>query len=147
VRMDVLTSSAPRRWAFALGLLGAAVLAVALLGAHASPARAGNLRCSPMTAGHRPGVVLSAYDIGPIDMRCTSAEPIVRAFLNRKLTQRDERCAGLAETPPYRGCIVDGFRCRATHRAERLNGRVETPQLCSEGRQLIYFAEHDTTSD
>jgi hypothetical protein len=99
-----------------------------------------------MTAGHNPGIVLSAYDIGPIDMRCTSAEPIVREFLNRKLAQRDERCAGLAETPPYKGCIVHGFRCRATHRTERVDGHVETPQLCADGRALIYFAEHDTTS-
>ena len=91
--------------------------------------------------------MLSAYDIGPAGMRCTSAEPIVREFLNRKLFQRDERCAGLAETPPYRGCIVAGFRCRATHRTERVDGHVETPQLCSDGRRLIPFAEHDTRSD
>ena len=128
-------------------MLAALGLAIAVLAAHAGPARAGNLRCSSMTAGHRPGVVLTAYDIGPVDMRCTRAEPIVRQFLDRKLTQRDERCAGLAETPPYRGCIVKGFRCRATHRIERVNGERETPQLCSRGRELIYFAEHDTTSN
>ncbi len=144
--MDFATSSLRRRSGVALGLVGAIALAITLLAAHAGPARAGNLRCSPMTAGHRPGIVLSAYDIGPIDMRCTTAEPIIRTFLNRKLAQRDERCAGLAETPRYKGCIVHGFRCRATHRTERVDGQVETPQLCSRGRELIYFAEHDTTS-
>ncbi|HEY3772690.1 MAG TPA: hypothetical protein VGL69_06850 [Solirubrobacteraceae bacterium] len=144
--MDSATSRLRRRSGTALALLSTVALAIALLAAHAGPARAGNLRCSPMTAGHNPGIVLSAYDIGPIDMRCTSAEPIVREFLNRKLAQRDERCAGLAETPPYKGCIVHGFRCRATHRTERVDGHVETPQLCADGRALIYFAEHDTTS-
>jgi hypothetical protein len=144
--MDSATAPLRGRPGLALGLLSAVALAIALLAAHAGSARAGNLRCSPMTAGHRPGIVLSAFDIGPIDMRCTSAEPILREFLNRKLSQRDERCAGLAETPPYKGCIVHGFRCRATHRTKRVAGHVETPQLCSKGRQLIHFAEHDTTS-
>jgi hypothetical protein len=146
VAMDSATPSPRGRAGLAAALLAVVALVATLLATGAGSAHARNLRCSPMTAGHRPGIVLSAYDVGPIDMRCTSAEPIVREFLNRKLAQRDERCAGLAETPPYKGCIVHGFRCRATHRTERVDGQVETPQLCSEGRELIYFAEHDTTT-
>jgi hypothetical protein len=144
--MDAATSSSRPRSGLVAGLLAVLALAATLLATGAGPAHAGSLRCRPMTAGHNPGIVLSAYDIGPSDMRCTSAEPIVREFLQRKLTQRDERCAGLAETPPYKGCIVRGFRCRATHRTERVDGHVETPQLCSKGRELVYFAEHDATS-
>jgi hypothetical protein len=96
-----------------------------------------------ITAGGR-AVQLTGFGIrksGAIS--CGRARRVVRAFLNAKLDDRSERCAGRAENPPFAGCRVGRVLCRATASAG-LSGVA--PQLCSEGRVRVRFRERDKST-
>lgn len=142
VSVPGMDEKTPRR---PLALLLTVVLAAALLtvaaGANASA------RCPQrVSAGRAPGITLRGDALRVNGVTCTRARAVVAAFLSLKLHQASERCAGLAETPPYRGCIVEGYRCRATSRPRSRHGRSIAAQQCSEGRAIIRFSESDSSA-
>ena len=120
-------------------LAGALAVVVLALGV-TSGAHAAHPGCSgQVSAANNDAVTLTAFDLRPSHLRCSGARSIVRAYLRKKINDRSETCAGRAENPPFRGCRVDHYRCRATSATRR-----PTPQLCTDGRRAVRFSERDT---
>lgn len=133
-------SSPPR-----IGIVGAAAAAIALVVVvlFAAPSHAATGRgCSgAVSAGSAKGILLRATGLRVTDVGCRRAHTVVRAYLRKKLSQHNERCAGSAENPPFTGCRVDGYRCRDT----RVVRRPPYPEICTDGRRRIRFSERDST--
>ena len=111
-----------------------AVLAVSASGASSTRSCSGTVKSST------PGVILIANRITAAGrIGCPSARTVVHAYLHAKLADRTERCAGEAVNPPFRGCRVGRYLCRAT----AIGGASGQPQLCSTAGIRVRFWERD----
>ena len=141
--MDHLTLSSNCRAVLALATAASAIALLVCTAAGASS----RLSCAPrITAGRPPGVTLRADGLRADGVTCPSARAVVLDYLQVKLRQASERCAGRAETPPYPGCVVEGWRCRATTKVRLRHGRPSQPQTCTRRGRAIDFTESDTSA-
>jgi hypothetical protein len=106
-----------------------------------STAGAGTVCAGSVSAGSHHGIYLHAFALRPTDVSCRAAKTVVRAFFRAKLNP-NEICAGRAVNPPFVGCRVDGYLCRAT--ATLTRSETSIPDLCSDGRRRVAFRESDS---
>lgn len=121
------------------------VMIAALIGSAAattgSPVAAPSPSCpGAVRVGSVPGVQLKAFGLHAVDVSCATALGVVREYLTKKLNLNGEVCAGRATNPPFPGCEVDAYLCRATARP---NHHGVAPELCSDEQGRISFREYD----